>query len=103
MICKTLCYVSLCLLVSPNTMATSMLESFDTQMLDYQSDLDFSMHVSSTDSWFQDEAVMEDDGLPLHTDNGEVDMEPYDEGHKEYEMEDGSGHRENDSGHFFDV
>ena len=84
-------------------MATSMLDSFDTQMLDYHSDLDFSMHVSSTDSWFQDEAVMEHDGLPLHTDNVEVDMEPYDEGHNEYEMEDGSGHRETDGGHFLDV
>jgi hypothetical protein len=77
-----------------------MLESFDAQMLDYQNDLDFSMHVSSTDPWFQDEAVMEDDP---HTHNVEVDMEPYDEDHHEYEMEDGSEPLEIDASHILDV
>jgi hypothetical protein len=80
-----------------------MLESFDTQMFDYQNDLDFSMHVSSTDSWFQDEAVMEDDGQSLHINNVEVDMEQYDEDQNEYEMEDGSEHPELDTGDAVDV
>lgn len=74
-----------------------MLETFDTQMLDYQNDLDFSMHVSSTDSWLQEEAVMEDDDHSQLT--VEVDMEPYDdsEDHNEYEMEDGSEPNELDA------
>jgi hypothetical protein len=87
----------------PNAMTTTMLESFDAQMLDYQNDLDFSMHLSSTDSWFQDEEVMEEDGQSLHIHNVEVDMESYDEDQNEYEMEDGSEHPELDTGHAVDV
>ena len=85
-------------------MTTMTLESFDTQMLDYQNDLDFSMHVSSTDAWFQDEAAMEDD-LHIshpHVPNVEVDMEPY-EDHNEYEMEDGSELRQLHTNHILDV
>ena len=88
-------------------MTTTTLEPFDTQMVDYQNDLDFSMHVSSTDSWFQDdsEAAMEDDlhSIP-HTQahNVEIDMESY-EDHNEYEMEDGSELPELDTGHILDV
>jgi len=84
-------------------MTATVLEPFDTQMFDYQNDLDFSMHVSSTDPWFQDEAVMEDDDLSLHTHNVEVDMEPYDDHHNEYEMEDGPAFHEFDASHPVDV
>ncbi|KAG6910927.1 hypothetical protein DXG01_006610 [Tephrocybe rancida] len=80
---------------------STMLESFDTQMLDFQADPDYSM---SSDPWFQDEAIMEDDGhTPLQT-TIEVDMEPYDEqGHPEYEMEDDSENVEPDSNDIPDV
>ncbi|KAG5645878.1 hypothetical protein DXG03_005025 [Asterophora parasitica] len=69
---------------------SSILETFDSQMLDYQNDADFSMHLSSSDMWFQDETAMEDDGLEPDL-TIEVDMEHYDETQNtEYEMEDGS-------------
>jgi hypothetical protein len=86
-------------------MTTTMVETFDTQMLDYQND-DYSMHVSSSDAWFQDEAIMEDDGLPIDNTNIsiEVDMEPYDEDHNtEYEMADGSEHYDLETTEFLDV
>ncbi|KAF9459372.1 hypothetical protein BDZ94DRAFT_1046497 [Collybia nuda] len=73
-------------------MTTTMVETFDTQMLDFQND-DYSMHVSSSDTWFHDEAIMEDEGLPIdHTNVSiEVDMESYDEDRNtEFEMVDGS-------------
>ena len=63
-------------------------ESSDAQMLDYQSDHDFSMQVSSSDTWFQHEALMEDDDLAVV--GIEVDMEAYGDKHNpEYEMADG--------------
>ncbi|KNZ75300.1 hypothetical protein J132_03510 [Termitomyces sp. J132] len=65
---------------------STMLEAFDTQMVDFQTDPDYSMHLSSSDHWFQEEATM--DHTPVQT-TIEVDMEPYDEHHQpEYEMED---------------
>lgn len=74
-------------------MTATMLETLDTQMLDYPNDLEFSMQVSSSDAWFQNETVM-DDGQHLHLESNpsvEVDMEPFDEDHTtEYEMADGS-------------
>ncbi|RDB21016.1 hypothetical protein Hypma_011407 [Hypsizygus marmoreus] len=77
-----------------------MLETYDTQMLDCQNDTDFSMQVSSSDSWFQEEAIMDDDGRPVEEDTSisiEVDMEPYDEEHNhEYEMSDGADNYELD-------
>lgn len=82
-----------------------MVETFDAQMLDYQND-DYSMHVSTSDTWFHDEAIMEDDGLPTDDANVsiEVDMEPYDEDHNtEYEMADGSEHYDPDSTELLDV
>lgn len=74
-----------------------MLETFDAQMFDYQTDLDVPMHHSSSDNWFQDEATMEDDGhshthtIDDHTNiTVEVDMEAYDEEQNlEFEMADG--------------
>jgi hypothetical protein len=92
-------YVSFIAKFSIYTMTTTMLESFDTQMLDYQSDLDFSMHITSTDSWFQNEAeaVMEDDGHSQHIHNIEIDMEPYGDDDCEYEMEDSSKYHELES------
>ncbi|KAG6833490.1 hypothetical protein H0H87_006062 [Tephrocybe sp. NHM501043] len=83
---------------------STMLESFDTQMLDFQADPDYSMQVaSSSDSWFQDEAIMEDDGHSPIQNTIEVDMEPYDEQHPEYEMADGSEPLEPDANDLVDV
>ncbi|KAG6874325.1 hypothetical protein C0995_001550 [Termitomyces sp. Mi166 len=67
---------------------STMLEAFDTPMVDFQADPDYSMQLSSSDPWFQEEATMDDDGhIPQTT--IEVDMESYDEHHQpEYEMED---------------
>ncbi|KAF8630394.1 hypothetical protein AX15_002948 [Amanita polypyramis BW_CC] len=75
-------------------MSTTMLDSYDTQMLDYHShDPDVHMNVSmGSDSWTQEEAIMEDDGLyPTHKTafenvSIEVDMEDYDENVIEYDM-----------------
>lgn len=72
---------------------SAMLEAFDTQMVDFQTDSDYIMQLSSSDPWSQEEATMEADGhTPLQT-TIEVDMEPYDEEHHqpEYEMEDDLG------------
>ncbi|KAG6878788.1 hypothetical protein C0993_008087 [Termitomyces sp. T159_Od127] len=72
---------------------SAMLEAFDTQMVDYQTDPDYIMQLSSSDPWSHEEATMEADGhTPLQT-TIEVDMEPYDEEHHqpEYEMEDDLG------------
>lgn len=89
-------------------MTTTMIETFDTQMLDYQTDGDFSMHVSSSDPWFQDEPVMEDDSRSAHAEASnvsiEVDMEPYEEEHNlEYEMEDGSENFDLESTELVDI
>ncbi|KAG5649909.1 hypothetical protein H0H81_001529, partial [Sphagnurus paluster] len=68
-----------------------MLETLDTQMLDYQNDADFTMHLAPSDQWFHEEAFMEDDGRQDPGTTIEVDMESYDESlNPEYEMEDGS-------------
>ncbi|KAF8894420.1 hypothetical protein BD779DRAFT_1500989 [Infundibulicybe gibba] len=76
-------------------MTTTMLETYDTQMLDYPTDLDVQMHGSS-EAWMV-EAVMEEDIHRMHspkaldTENAshsvEVDMDA-EEG-VEYEMLDG--------------
>jgi hypothetical protein len=75
-------------------MSTTMLDAYDAQMLDYHpSDLDVQMNTStSSDSWAQEEATMEDD--EFHSAHGstfedvsvEVDMEGYDEKSAEYDM-----------------
>lgn len=74
-------------------MAT-VLEPFDTPMLDYHADTDVQMHTNS-DTWFHDEAIMEEDSLlPLtrsSSDGDFVDVE-IEMGHypdnPEYEMVD---------------
>ncbi|KAJ3515968.1 hypothetical protein NLJ89_g1426 [Agrocybe chaxingu] len=99
-----------------------MLESYDMQMLDYPADTDISMHPSSSDQWFPDEAKMEED-VPLKVDNFEghhmdahvsmktdfysqeredatieIDMEPLIETpNVEYEMGDGEDLHEDDN------
>ncbi|TFK42778.1 hypothetical protein BDQ12DRAFT_719621 [Crucibulum laeve] len=89
-------------------MSTTVVETYDAQMLDYPSDLDVPMHASS-DPWFQNEATMEEDGHPLHLQKStsqeasditiEVDMESYeDEQTTEYEMEDDIAHYEPNPG-----
>lgn len=47
---------------------STMVDSFidDTQMLDYQSDLDVPMNAHSSDSWLQEEEIMEEDSLHSH-------------------------------------
>lgn len=85
------------------TMTTTVIESYDAQMLDYQNDHDIQMHMSSSDSWLQDVTPMEDDGQLAFQSKGtavdaaptiEVDMEAYvDDEHIEYEMlDDNHGH-----------
>jgi len=97
-----------------NEMTSTMLEAYDTQMLDYPSDIDVPMHASSSDLWFHNEATMEDDGLlppqksPLadrESSTGvEVDMEPYDDDqNSEYEMADGVENYELEIGESVDV
>ena len=73
----------------PFPLSTRMIrESSDAQMLDYQNDHDFSMQVSSSDTWLQHEALMEDDDPAVV--GIEVDMEAYGDKHNpEYEMADG--------------
>src|SRR5262245_53464811 len=72
---------------------TSVLETYDTQMLDYSGDVDVPMQ-GSTEPWFQTETPMEDDGQVLSHPNlsdhesVEVDMERFYEGYTEYEMAD---------------
>ena len=71
----------------PFSFSTMIRESCDAQMLDYQNDHDFSMQVSSSDTWFQHEALMEDDDPAVF--GIEVDMEAYGDKHNpEYEMAD---------------
>ncbi|GLB35150.1 putative protein of unknown function (DUF2420) [Lyophyllum shimeji] len=89
-------------------MSTTMVETFDTQMLDYQNDADFSMQLSSTDIWSTEEATMEDDGHNPHLELSdtaiEVDMEPYDDmNNPEYEMDDGSQNLDLDAAEIVDV
>ena len=72
-----------------------MLDTYDAQMLDYYhpSDLDVQMNTStSSDSWAQEEATMEDDDFHSAHESTfedvsvEVDMEGYDENSAEYDM-----------------
>ncbi|KAK1232497.1 hypothetical protein PQX77_004348 [Marasmius sp. AFHP31] len=79
-------------------MATVM-EAFDAQMMDYHYDSDVQMQPSH-DVWFQDEALMEDDGQQIHGETQsnnteyeavEIDMEENyteDGQNPEYEMAD---------------
>ncbi|KAI0797831.1 hypothetical protein C8Q75DRAFT_21057 [Abortiporus biennis] len=81
--------------------STTMLESFDAQMLDYPPDNDISMYPSSTPahgenpSWLAMEANMDDnntvtvDTTSNHSEPVEVDMDANDEEITEYEMADG--------------
>jgi len=73
----------------------TLLEPYDTQMLDYASDIDVPMHSSSFDSWYHGEVAMEDDPQTLHdsklllaSTTVEVDMEDYVGESTEYEMAD---------------
>lgn len=47
---------------------STMVDTFidDTQMLDYQSDLDVPMNAHSSDFWLQEEEIMEEDSLHSH-------------------------------------
>jgi hypothetical protein len=82
-----------CITILPCKMSTTtILETYDTQMLDYSGDIDVPMH-GSTETWFQTEAPMEDDGqllaYPSDHESVEVDMERAYEGeYTEYEMAD---------------
>lgn len=72
-----------------------MLETFDTQMLDYSNSTDVPMQSSS--SWMSYEDVMQEDRqfgeVPLDTDfSVEVEMEPYQNETAEYEMSDDGVH-----------
>ncbi|KAI0273833.1 hypothetical protein BC834DRAFT_232262 [Gloeopeniophorella convolvens] len=80
---------------------TTMIDSYDAQMLDYPGDMDVHMHttVSSPKPWAQAEAVMEEDVHPLGLSisfppqplqqDVEVDMDDYYNEGVEYEMADG--------------
>ncbi|KAK7440245.1 hypothetical protein VKT23_017186 [Stygiomarasmius scandens] len=71
-------------------MATA-LDNYDTQMMDYSTDIDVQMHPSM-DSWFQDEAAMEaeTEATQYSSADGElVDVE-VDMENPEYEMTDGA-------------
>ncbi|KAG6820782.1 hypothetical protein H0H93_011547 [Arthromyces matolae] len=65
---------------------STMLETFDSQMVDFQTDTDYTMQPSSSDNWFKEESYMEGEN---HT-TVEVDMDTdtSDEQHREFEMED---------------
>ncbi|KII88923.1 hypothetical protein PLICRDRAFT_698073 [Plicaturopsis crispa FD-325 SS-3] len=93
-------------------MATTatMLEPYDTQMLDYSADLDVHMHTDgSTDAWMREgESEMEDDDAAVHThvsehESVEVDMDSYDVEAQEYEMADEAGNYPPDGGELVDV
>ncbi|KAM6500699.1 hypothetical protein JOM56_003713 [Amanita muscaria] len=64
---------------------STMLDTYDTQMLDYHAhDMDVQMNTSvGSDSWVQEEATMEDDGFihksTLENVSIEIDMDDYDE------------------------
>jgi hypothetical protein len=85
-----------------------MLDPFDTQMLDYQSDIDVQMQGS--DPWFHAEATMEEDAHPTHLQKSpfldhsvEVEMQA-DEGEStEYEMTDEVVEEYHGSGELVDV
>ncbi|PSS35518.1 hypothetical protein PHLCEN_2v1543 [Hermanssonia centrifuga] len=72
-----------------STTTTTFLELTDTQMLDYGTDTDFSMHAIGSSDW--PEEFMTDDNTETYRETTiEVDMEThYDEEITEYEMADG--------------
>jgi len=81
-----------------------MLDTYDMQMIDYQTDLDIQMHPSSSDQWFQDGAKMEEDmeaehysnlkmdgSSPMHghdKDDVTIEVDMDDHQHAEYDMVD---------------
>jgi hypothetical protein len=83
-----------------------MLDVYDAQMLDYHpNDLDVQMNTStSSDSWAQEEATMEDDDFhSVHRStfedvSVEVDMEGYDEDSAEYYMPKAAQESSNEGG-----
>ncbi|EKM55644.1 uncharacterized protein PHACADRAFT_161674 [Phanerochaete carnosa HHB-10118-sp] len=77
-----------------NMSTTSAMELTDTQMLDYSTDSDYTMHATGHSSeWPSVEATMSDDHIPSATEYSEtieIDMEQNeDEEMTEYEMTDG--------------
>lgn len=94
-------------------MTAAIMDSLDAQMADYQNDFDVPMHISSSDTWLQDVAPMEDDAqLAFQSKAGttdtsptiEVDMEAYiDDGHVEYDMVDDHPGHNSTSGELLDV
>ena len=71
---------------------TTILDIPDTQMLDYSTDSDFTMHATGHPSeWLSVEATMSDDSLPReYSETIEIEMDPNDEDEiTEYEMADG--------------
>lgn len=77
-------------------MTVTIMESYDAQMTDYQTDHDVPMHLASSDSWLQDFVPMEDDltfhqkgMIPDTLPTIDVEMEDYvEDEHTEYEMAD---------------
>ncbi|KAJ3572803.1 hypothetical protein NP233_g2847 [Leucocoprinus birnbaumii] len=92
-------------------MTSTIMEPYDAPMVDYQTDHDVQMHLSSSDPWFQDVAPMEDDQafqqkgtMPDSLPTVEVDMEVYAEDeHIEYEMVDDQHGHHLASGELLDV
>jgi hypothetical protein len=81
--------------------STTIMDSYDAQMLDFSGDMDVHMHttLSSPKPWTQPETIMEEDVHPIHLPNPfpaplpqqdvEVDMDYYYQENVEYEMVDG--------------
>ena len=77
-------------------MTVTIMESYDAQMTDYQTDHDVPMHLASSDPWLQDFVPMEDDltfhqkgMIPDTLSTIDVEMEDYVEDENiEYEMAD---------------
>jgi len=77
-------------------MTVTIMESYDAQMTDYQTDHDVPMHLASSDPWLQDFVSMEDDltfhqkgMIPDTLSTIDVEMEDYVEDENiEYEMAD---------------
>lgn len=75
-------------------MAT-MIEHYDTPMIDYSNDDDVTMHSTSLDPWYHDASMDHDQLMPSQKHSQpdpnvtvEVDMEPYEAETIEYEMAD---------------
>lgn len=77
-------------------MTVTIMESYDAQMTDYQTDQDVPMHLASSDPWSQDFVPFEDDltfhqkgMIPDTLSSIDVEMEDYiEDEHIEYEMAD---------------